>query len=177
MKEEPSFLDFEASSLTATSYPIEVAWSLPDSSIESHLISPEGIGKWTDWSFEAQNTHRISRQELMVNGQTPAWVCQRMNQQLLGKVVYTDSPYYDGLWLTELFSVGSGNEPDFELADVDDLLVSTVCPSIVGRVRGLAKIEDIKEKARNRVGKQHRAEWDVMYLVELWKLAEQSRPG
>jgi hypothetical protein len=177
MKEAPSFLDFEASSLTSVSYPIEVAWSLPDSSIESYLISPEGVDRWTDWSFEAQETHGISKQDLVVHGRTPAWVCQRMNQQLLGKVVYTDSPYYDGMWLAELFSVGWSSKPEFELAYIDDLLVSTVCPSIVGRVRGLTKIEEIKEEARNRTGKQHRAEWDVMYLVELWKLADESRPG
>lgn len=34
------FVDFEASSLNPDSYPIEVAWSIPDDSIESHLISP-----------------------------------------------------------------------------------------------------------------------------------------
>src|SRR5947209_5891700 len=46
----PPFLDFEASSLRSASYPIEVAWSHPDGSIESHLISPAGLGRCTDWS-------------------------------------------------------------------------------------------------------------------------------
>ena len=39
----PSFIDFEASSLTVKSYPIEVAWNLEDGTIESHLISPAGV--------------------------------------------------------------------------------------------------------------------------------------
>jgi len=177
MKKTPSFLDFEASSLTSAAYPIEVAWSLPDGSVESYLISPEGVDKWTDWSLEAQNVHGISRQELAAEGQPPAWVCQRMYQQLLGEAIYTDSPYYDGLWLTELFSVGWDSRPEFELFHVDNLLVSTVCPNIVGRVQGLARIEEMKEEARSRIGKQHRAEWDVMYLVELWKLANEGGPG
>lgn len=174
MKDVPTFLDFEASSLASASYPIEVAWNLPNGSIESHLISPEGVSKWTDWSLKAQEIHGISRNELSTHGKTPAWVCRRMNEQLAARTVYTDAPDYDGMWLAELFSE-YWDEPKFELRHVDNLLVSLVCPNLASRVQGLAKIEEMKEEARNIVGKQHRAEWDVEYLIELWKLAENHR--
>ena len=175
MKNKPSFLDFEASSLASASYPIEVAWSLADGSIEGHMISPTDVDKWTDWSLEAQEIHGITKKELSAHGKTPAWVCLRMNQQLSGKIVYTDNPDYDGMWLAELFTVCRGSKPEFELAHIDDLLVSIVCPSVVGRVQGLLKIEEMKEEARRLVEGQHRAEWDVGYLIELWKLAEECR--
>ena len=67
-KELPSFIDFEASSLSDKSYPMEVAWSLSDGSIEARLISPEGISQWTDWSKDAQAVHGIRREDLLVWG-------------------------------------------------------------------------------------------------------------
>lgn len=170
MKDVPIFLDFEASSLASNSYPIEVAWNLPDGSIESHLIYPAGTSKWTDWSPKAQEIHGISHDDLVTHGKTPAWVCRRMNEQLVEQIVYTDAPDYDGMWLAELFSQ-FWDEPKFELRHVDVLLVHLVCPNIAGRVEGLAKIESLKEEARKIVGRQHRAAWDVQYLIELWKLA------
>ncbi len=170
MKDVPVFLDFEASSLASASYPIEVAWNLPNGSIESYLISPAETSRWTDWSLKAQEIHGISPDELVADGKIPAWVCRRMNEQLAGRIVYTDAPDYDGMWLAELFSE-YWDEPKFELRHIDGLLVSIVCPEITGRVQGLARIEEIKEEARRIVGKQHRAAWDVQYLIELWKLA------
>jgi hypothetical protein len=35
-----TFLDFEASSLSDESYPVEVAWVFEDGHAESHLIRP-----------------------------------------------------------------------------------------------------------------------------------------
>jgi hypothetical protein len=96
MKNLPSFLDFEASSLASASYTIEVAWSVAHGSIESHLISPKGIDKWRDWSFKSQELHGITREELITHGKPPSWVCRRMNECLVGRVVYTEDPAYDG---------------------------------------------------------------------------------
>ena len=39
----PRFLDIEASSLSNTSYPIEIAWSDGQGNIESYLINPYPI--------------------------------------------------------------------------------------------------------------------------------------
>jgi hypothetical protein len=167
----PSFLDFEASSLSSTSYPIEVAWSRPDGSIESHLISPVGIDGWDDWSFLSEKVHGISRDELIAYGQSPARVCSLMNHQLSGQVVYTDNPIYDGMWLAELFSVVKGGRTKFKLGLVDEVLFRDGASGAPTS----DKIQEMKEEARKRVGGQHRARLDVQYLIELYKIASGSK--
>src|SRR5262245_10381901 len=98
MSRIPRFLDFEASSLSVNSYPIEVAWSLEDGSIEQHLISPAAFEGWTDWDPKAEQVHGISREELLTNGESPKSVCGRMNSELFGETVYSDAALYDGMW-------------------------------------------------------------------------------
>ena len=171
----PTFLDFEASSLRSASYPIEVAWSQPDGSIESHLISPAGIGRWTDWSVEAEKLHGLSRAEVSAHGRAPAWVCRRLNEQLAGQIVYSDNPDYDGAWLAELFSVYYGGGPAFTIGHADTLLVSLLCPEGVEREQGVKRLEALKRVARGEGAGQHRAGKDVEYLVRVYKLVVESR--
>lgn len=167
----PCFLDFEASSLASASYPIEVAWTLADGSIESYLISPSGINKWTDWSAKSERLHGITQRQLLAEGQRPAWICQRMNEQLAGKTVYSDEPDYDNVWLTELFSVSWGNTPTFTLASVNDILASVIHPKGTDQAHFHDTLDAMKTNARKRVPQRHRAAWDVQYLVEIWRLA------
>ncbi|HKV38252.1 MAG TPA: hypothetical protein VJX67_03500 [Blastocatellia bacterium] len=172
----PSFLDFEASSLSDRSYPIEVAWSMEDGSIESHLISPATILEWDDWDPEAEKVHRLSRVEIVRNGERPTWVSARMNERLSGKTVYTDAPAFDGFWLSRLFTGSGGGEPGFDLANAENLIVQAIaiCDGIAVRAEARVRIEAMKLEARRRCPGRHRAAWDVQYLVELWKLAKWS---
>ena len=167
----PAFLDFEASSLASASYPIEVAWSLPDpdGSIESHLISPASISRWTDWSPKAERIHGISQALLRAEGKAPLWICERLNTQLAGQIVYTDDPDYDQVWLMELFSASWGLKPSFTLASVDDLLLSQLDPEGFNRSAALKTLALIKTQVRQRLPQRHRAQWDVAYLIELWQ--------
>jgi hypothetical protein len=169
----PAFLDFEASSLSSGSHPIEVAWSLTDGSIESHLISPAGIEHWTDWSILSEKVHGITRDELLAHGKSPEWICNRMSEQLLNQTVYTDNPDYDGMWLAEMFSVGRGRLK-FRLGLVDELLFGRVYPNPASRAVAMENIQEMKEEARRRVGGQHRARLDVQYLIELYRIAKES---
>jgi hypothetical protein len=171
MNEKISFLDFEASSLSQRSYPIEVAWSSQDGSIECYLISPAGIAEWTDWDIEAEKVHGISRAELVAGGVAPHSVCDRMIAQLAGKTIYSDAPRFDGAWLATLFSACGKGKSGFNLRSIDDLLVELLCPDLPGRTQGLIKIGILKQEARRQNPKRHRAAWDVEYLVKLWELA------
>lgn len=184
LESPPAFLDFEASSLASASYPIEVAWSLPDPDgvIETHLISPASMERWTDWSPKAERLHGITQALLRAEGKTPTWICQRLNATLAGRTVYTDDPDYDREWLMELFSASWGLKPSFSLAAVDDLLLRRLrldlnqeldlaCSETVDVKQTLAAI---KMQARQRLPQQHRAHWDVGYLMELWRLATES---
>src|SRR5262249_50334073 len=166
-----SFLDFEASSLSNRSYPIEVAWTNEDASIESHLISPAAIEAWTDWDQEAERIHGIARPELVAHGLAPPAVCDRMIDQLAGKTIYTDAPRFDGAWLDALFSACGKDKSGIDLSNFDDLLVQTIRPDLPGRTQSLLTIEVLKQEARRQNPRRHRAAWDVEYLVKLWELA------
>jgi hypothetical protein len=171
MSEKISFLDFEASSLSGRSYPIEVAWSSPDGAIESYLISPAGIEEWTDWDPAAERVHGISRQLLAAEGKTPQFVCDRMIDRLSGRKIYTDAPRFDGAWLARLFSACGRDKSGFTLGSIDDLLVGLICPDLAGRTQGLITIAVLKQEARRQNPRRHRAVWDVEYLFKLWELA------
>src|SRR5205085_11481442 len=116
----PCFVDCEASSLKAESYPIEVAWSNSDGSIESHLIRPHW--SWTDWDDYAEGEiHHISRDVLRAEGRPAKEVATRMNEALDGRVVYTDAPEFDGHWIARLFEAAD-LEPAFTLGEAYSLI-------------------------------------------------------
>ena len=60
------FLDFEASSLSKRSYPIEVGWVFEDGKAEAYLIRP--APDWTDWDEEAEAIHHIAPERLWAEG-------------------------------------------------------------------------------------------------------------
>jgi len=108
MAKQLLFIDFGASSLGSSSFPIEVAWSAEDGSIESCLISPKGIIGWTDWDDYAESdVHKVSRQQLDDEGKTPLWVASRMNEALKGKVLLSNAVMYDWDWCDSLFKAAS----------------------------------------------------------------------
>lgn len=157
----PCFIDFEASSLSDHSYPIEVAWSMPDGSIESHLIKP--AWDWTEWSEAAEKIHGISRKQLQDKGEFAWIVAERMNERLSGiaKIIYCDAPAFDGFWLQRLFE-HHRDEPAFRLAHAeDDLLSKTFDPN---------DLVKYKSAARRVCSPAHRAAADVAYLIELYRL-------
>ena len=162
---QPVFLDFEASSLASASYPIEVAWSLPDGVIESHLISPAGIERWTDWSTQAERLHGISRAQLLAEGKAPAWICRRLNEQLAGQTVYTDAPDYDRAWLDELFSACWGGVPSFTLASADELLVGMLAhdiPESGGCLAGVCGDQGRRCASGCRSGIERGGMWNIL---------------
>ena len=94
------FLDFEASSLGKTSYPIEVAWVFEDGRGEAHLIRPaEG---WTDWDARAEAIHHIPQAALQRDGSPVEVVAARMIAVLTGHDLYASAPSWDGKWLSTL---------------------------------------------------------------------------
>jgi hypothetical protein len=156
----PCMIDFEASSLSSDSYPIEVAWSTPDGSIESHLIRPHW--SWTDWDdYAEREIHHISHETLRIEGESPREVAAAMNNALAGQTVYSDAPEFDGHWLARLFEA-AGLEPAFELGPVYPLFPNPISAADFSR---------LTTEARSRVPGQHRAAWDVQFLLELWRLS------
>src|SRR5882724_13215124 len=94
------FLDFEASSLSKTSYPIEIGWVFEDGKGEGHLIRP--APGWTDWDGSAAIIHGISRAELERRGTPHDEVCRHMVDSFTGHALFASAPSWDGKWLSVL---------------------------------------------------------------------------
>lgn len=172
METAPLFLDFEASSLSFDSYPIEVAWAGEHADPQAFLISPETIPEWTDWSRAAQNIHRIKPKTLLRQGISPMEAASKISTALENKTVYTDNPDFDGMWMKALFDGVHMAYPKINILHLDALLIETICPDLDHRIQYLPKIIEFKIMARNKIRIQHRAAQDVQYLLELFKLAK-----
>ncbi|NLS07761.1 transcriptional regulator [Rhizobium sp. P32RR-XVIII] len=94
------FLDFEASSLSKKSFPIEVAWVFENGQSRSALIRP--APDWTDWSPEAEAIHGIPRRRLLDEGLSVGIIATEMIDALSGHKLYASAPCWDGKWLSAL---------------------------------------------------------------------------
>lgn len=120
-------VDFEASSLAAASYPIEIGivrWSGPHTHIEgwSTLIRPtdEWLGDRI-WSAESAAVHGIKLEDLS-GGMDPTSVVATVNRIVEpGTVLHCDGGQYDARWLRVL-TAASAVEPWWRLGDLDHLV-------------------------------------------------------
>jgi hypothetical protein len=170
----PVFIDIEASSLSSSSYPIEIAWNDQEGNIESYLISPAAIKSWTDWSAKAEKIHGISQDTLIEQGKSPTWVAQTVHQKLSKKVAYSDNPDYDAYWLEELFKKSVGLSLDIKVKSIDALLTTILTAKSIEPKQVIFAIKILKQQAKQQMPPQHRAASDVRYLLHLYRLALQS---
>lgn len=122
-------LDFEASSLSNASFPIEVGVAVALGSdgpvhVWSSLIQP--ARNWIagqDWDAAAESVHHIAASSL-AQGQTTLEIAQTLNQVIgLAGHAYCDGGYYDAMWMERLFKA-AGCAATFELWDMSRLFVS-----------------------------------------------------
>jgi len=167
-----AFLDFEASSLSERSYPIEVAWVFEDGSSEAHLIRP--APKWEEWDPDAEAIHGIPRAELLRDGQPHAEVAQRMVEVLTGHQLHVSAPSWDGKWLSALLRAADLPRHALRLRDTDLLLVETakailapVIPAaeLLHAVESLLTLTDVRER---RGPPAHRALADAEGERQRW---------
>lgn len=162
----PVFLDFEASSLSHNSHPIEVAWSDEQGQLQSYLIKPED--DWTDWdSFAEQAIHHISRVQLHKEGISAEFVVAKMRQQLSGKTVYSADPAFDRMWCEKLFDYqGDSSALPFRVAGFGEALQQHFG---VKALPDETQIIAIQTEIRQGIGSRHRAAADVQYLRDVYK--------
>jgi DNA polymerase III epsilon subunit-like protein len=91
------FLDFEASSLSFGSYPIEVGLVATDGREYQALIRPQP--DWTDWSPGSEKIHGISRATLMAEGQPADMVARQVLAFIGDSIIYSDAPTCDDIWM------------------------------------------------------------------------------
>ena len=115
---ETVFVDFEASSLSKASYPIEVAWVTGNGEEESYLIRP--APGWTDWAETAERIHGISRKCLAMEGTPHEIVAARMVARLTSHLLYATAPSWDGKWLSWLLRAAGLPRHALRLADTEE---------------------------------------------------------
>jgi hypothetical protein len=173
------FMDFEASSLSRESYPIEVAWTDDSGTINSYLVNPDAVVSWRDWDPVSEEIHGIPRQLLCEQGHAPEWVCQQLNASIGLITIYTDAPAYDEFWCRRLYEATQIPFPQWKFENIDDLLYDMFYavkgdePGAIQNQGFLLWIDQLKKEARRRAPGEHRAAWDVEYLVQLFQLAGQ----
>jgi hypothetical protein len=105
-------------------------------------------------------------------GKSAAWIAARMNAQLAEQTVYVDGGACDLVWCRQLFAAAN-LEQRFMIGDYWERLLEILPPS---RTRQPGWQYALQDAAWRRVqmhggGRRHRADTDVRYLVELYRLA------
>lgn len=172
------FLDFEASSLTKKSYPIEVAWVFEDGRSHSCLIRP--APDWTDWSEEAEAIHGISRKTLDAEGVPVDAVAARMLEELMGHGLHASAPSWDGKWLSTLLRAAGHPRHALRLSRSDEAFLE-----IARREAGMhaeeealvSLVEAVIRETEPPVAPAHRALPDALLELHRWKRVRERAAG
>lgn len=178
------FLDFEASSLSDASYPIEIAWVFEHGISETHLIRP--APGWTDWGGEAKSIHKIERHVLLSDGEDHAEVARHMVEVLDGHDLLATAPSWDGKWLSVLLRAAGLPRHRLRLRDTEEaqretaiailtdvMVEGTAEKAAEDIVRGVAA--DTEAPPRHRALQDAEAERQRWLLVRDRALAERDR--
>jgi len=133
-------LDIEASSLSDTSYPIEIAWCHIDGTDAfSTLINPESAGGWDDWDTYAETEiHRLSREQCCQEGQNVVVVAKKVEELLMNHPVCSDAHGKDQQWLDRLFEA-VGRRPPAKLMDIKDTVLPKQRAALDQRLKDLER--------------------------------------
>ena len=166
------FLDFEASSLAADSYPIEVGWVMEDGSSEEHLIRPAPA--WTDWDPLAEAIHGLDREGLFARGEPHEEVAGRMMRVLAGHDLFASAPSWDGKWLSVLLRGAGYPRHALRLRDTEEADLQAAIEILSpGRDAAAAAVEAarIAQTVRERLTTPpvHRALPDARWEFQVWQ--------
>lgn len=96
----PPILDFEASSLSDTSYPIS-AGLIVEGKVYYWIIKPKP--DWIDWSLQSQAIHGLKRSYIEEYGLPADQVFYELSEILANhNVIYSDAPEWELMWLSRL---------------------------------------------------------------------------
>lgn len=158
------FIDFEASSLSAKSWPIEVglAWFDHNDKIRSdaRIIKPDPSWDLDDWSDRSAQVHKIPFEE--VKSATPAREVAQWVSRMVGfNRLLSDACTYDGHWMRRLMQT-AGMADDFEIFS----LQQEVWDSFEGNARAMFN------KAFANGNSAHRADQDAAKMAQAWRAAK-----
>lgn len=110
--EKYAILDFEASSLSRASWPIEIGLSWLDGDrvqTWSSLIQPAPTWDLSDWSTQSAAIHGIPFSELS-SAPLPAQVTEALLNMLGARKLVSDAPEFETRWLARLMEAAGRND-------------------------------------------------------------------
>lgn len=140
------FIDFEASGIAPDSYPIEVAVVFPGGEYQA-LIKPAAY--WEHWSYDAQDMHQLTREQLVSEGTPAIQVAEQMNALFDGKTLCADNPA-DCFWLDVLYEA-AGIDPTFAIQPIESFVGREAASEISSRLpvrKGHRALHDAQELAK-----------------------------
>lgn len=169
------FLDFEASSLGKNSYPVEVAWVFEDGRSVTRLIRP--TPEWTDWAYEAEKIHGITKGLLAAEGVAVGTVADEMLRELSGHSLYASAPSWDGKWLSTLLRAAGHPRHALRLSKTDDAFADAARQAAdpatpEGEIRKL--VAQVIAETKPLVSPAHRALPDAQLEFERWRKVQQA---
>lgn len=100
------FLDFEASSLSPNSWPVEIglSWLRDDGEVESHARYIRRHPTWSmdDWSEQSAAIHQIPHGILESKGLEAPDAAEWFMETSKGRLIGTDAPEFEAKWLRRL---------------------------------------------------------------------------
>jgi hypothetical protein len=167
------FLDFEASSLSDDSYPIEVGWIDEGGVGESHLIRP--APGWSDWDPSAEAIHGVPRETLLAEGEPHDEVARRMLARLAGVEIHATAPSWDGKWLSLLLRAAGlprhalrlTHSLEAHLAAAREILSGATPDAELDEAAAAVVVQAQANRADRPV--RHRALDDARQELELWR--------
>lgn len=167
------FLDFEASSLSKDSYPIEVGWVFEDGSGDAALIRP--VAAWTEWDELAEAIHHISRETLWREGQPVDAICARLIAFSQTLTLLASAPSWDGHWLSMLLR-GAGRPRHLIRLEDTEIAFTAAARARLGAMATDDAVAALIASARALVDAQppgHRALSDARREWQIWRTIEE----
>ena len=152
------YIDFEASSLSLESWPVEIgmAW-IEGAGVQSwsSLIQPDPSWDLEDWSKRSAEIHNIPYEELMT-APAAGEVAEEVFARLSGKTPVSDNPEFEARWMRKLLTLIEA--PSAEFMDYD-LIARSAC---YGHPKALDRVYNHLQRAKV----PHRARKDAERLAE-----------
>jgi DNA polymerase III epsilon subunit-like protein len=162
----PVFIDFEASSLSPKSWPIEVGIARVGGNeviVESKLIRPHPSWAMAEWHAESAAVHGISLEEL-AGAEAAGDVARWLVDEVAGELLLSDAPEFDQRWCDRLLKLIGGSH-DLRLTDFDQA-VWWAFSEEDGKLNP-GRIPDVYSALSDRRTK-HRAGDDAADLAQAW---------
>lgn len=160
-KKKICIVDFEASSLSQGSYPIQIGWGFPETGeVFSHLIKPANDWTLEFWDEKSASIHNISYKTLLDYGESCETVLNDFMSSIKNAFCYSDAPPFDQYWLYKLME-GAGQP-------VQEIPFYKIQDAVAIKYNDSKYYYRIKEQVQRIHPATHHADQDVKHMMEIW---------